>query len=118
MEVALMYSAVVLDKLEKQFNTLLSDKFDLICGTSTGGILALAIALKIPMSDAVEFYSNKGPLIFNENFKTNFPLGNVILRIKQAIGNGKYSERELLVSDKTFFTYKKRADSICKIQPF
>ena len=67
-----LYSAVVLDKLEKKFNCLLSDKFDLICGTSTGGILALAVALKIPMYKAVEMYKEKGGLIFNEKFK-KFP---------------------------------------------
>ena len=46
-----LYSAQVLARFEEHFKCRLSDKFDLICGTSTGAIIALAIALKIPMDD-------------------------------------------------------------------
>lgn len=48
-----LYSAQVLAKFEESFNTRLSDHFDLICGTSTGGIIALAASAKIPMVDVV-----------------------------------------------------------------
>jgi hypothetical protein len=42
----------------------LYEHFDLICGTSTGAILAIAIALGIPASDLVEFYKGNARVIF------------------------------------------------------
>ncbi|MBL0128319.1 MAG: patatin-like phospholipase family protein [Flavobacteriales bacterium] len=38
--------------------------FDLICGTSTGSIIALALALDIPAQDIVELYRNNARRIF------------------------------------------------------
>lgn len=35
-----LYSSQVLAEIEKAHNVCLSDYFDLICGTSTGGIIA------------------------------------------------------------------------------
>lgn len=67
-----LFSAQVLAKFEEVFNTNISDQFDLICGTSTGGIIALAASAKIPMSDVVSFYKDKGPLIFAEHKKRIF----------------------------------------------
>lgn len=51
-----LYSAQVLAKFEESFNARLSDHFDLICGTSTGGIIALGVSARIPMKNIVEFY--------------------------------------------------------------
>lgn len=71
-----LFSAQVLAKFEEVFSTNISDQFDLICGTSTGGIIALAASAKIPMSDVVSFYKDKGPLIFSEH-KKGFFWGNM-----------------------------------------
>lgn len=38
--------------------------FDLICGTSTGGIMAIALALGIPAKEIYEMYMNNADLIF------------------------------------------------------
>jgi len=38
--------------------------FDLIVGTSTGAILACALAANIPLSRVVQFYNQKGAAIF------------------------------------------------------
>lgn len=37
-----LFSAAVLAKFETIFDTAIHKQFDLICGTSTGGIIALA----------------------------------------------------------------------------
>lgn len=42
----------------------LYEHFDLICGTSTGAILAIAIALGIPSNDLVKFYKENAKIIF------------------------------------------------------
>jgi len=41
-------------------------KFDLIAGTSTGGILACALGQGRPASDLVQMYTKRGPEIFNK----------------------------------------------------
>lgn len=89
-----LYSAQVLAKMEEKYNCILSDKFDLICGTSTGAILALAVSLKIPMSKAVDFYKQKGPEIFDQKRK-RIPLYSKYLAIKQALISAKYGARTL-----------------------
>jgi len=61
--------AKVLSKLEDELRTISPDKklyehFDLICGTSTGAILAIGIALGIPASEMVKFYKQNARDIF------------------------------------------------------
>ena len=90
-----LYSAQVLAKFEESFNTRLSDHFDLICGTSTGGIIALAASAKIPMVDVVKFYEEHGPNIFASKWKIFAKLGNNILAFKQALFTSKYSQKPL-----------------------
>ena len=51
-----LFSAQVLAEFEEAFKTNTSDHFDLVCGTSTGGIIALGVAAGIPMSQVVDFY--------------------------------------------------------------
>jgi patatin-like phospholipase/acyl hydrolase len=43
--------------------------FDFICGTSTGGILALALSLGIPAADVCNLYLNNAGLIFGNKRK-------------------------------------------------
>jgi uncharacterized protein len=64
-----LYSAAFLADLEQRFNKRIADCFDLIAGTSTGGILALALAARIPAQEIVDFYKNWGPKIFPQRFK-------------------------------------------------
>lgn len=48
----------------RNFSSNLSDYFDLICGTSTGAILALGIALGIPTSHMLDLYKENARIIF------------------------------------------------------
>lgn len=89
-----LYSAKVLSVFEETYNTLCSNHFDLICGTSTGGIIALAITLKIPMNEVVNFYQTYGPAIFSQK-KKKWPIYDFILSIKQALFSSKYSHDQL-----------------------
>lgn len=58
------YTASVLSTLETVTGKSISQHFDLITGTSTGGIIAVAIGLGIPLSNVLELYVGKGPEIF------------------------------------------------------
>ncbi len=58
------FTASVLHTLEKLSGKSISDHFDLITGTSTGGIIAVAIGLGVPLSEIVDLYVKRGPVIF------------------------------------------------------
>lgn len=51
-----MFSAAVLAAWEEDFGIRTTDHFDLITGTSTGGIIALALGMGILPKDIVDFY--------------------------------------------------------------
>ena len=48
-----IYSAYILKRVEEEFKIKLHDYFDLIAGTSTGSIIAAAIACNISIDDIV-----------------------------------------------------------------
>jgi patatin-like phospholipase/acyl hydrolase len=78
------------DDLEKEFpGKKLYEHFDLICGTSTGSILAIAIALGIPSKDLVDFYKLYASEIFPKWYLKIFP------RKGRAIINSIYSSKQL-----------------------
>lgn len=59
-----VFSAAILAAIEEDHNTEVAAHFDLIAGTSTGGILALALGLGISPKKILEFYLEFGPSIF------------------------------------------------------
>jgi len=59
-----LYTAKVLELLEQKLGGPIARHFDLICGTSIGGIIALALALEIPASKIVEIFIREGEDIF------------------------------------------------------
>src|SRR3546814_7956238 len=61
-----IYSAQFLARCEQELTTgkPLASYFDMIAGTSTGGIIALGLALGYSTSDILDFYTNDGRRIF------------------------------------------------------
>ena len=59
------YTACVLAQLEEQAGEPLGRRFDLIAGTSVGGILAIALAYEIPMAKIRELFVEQGTRIFS-----------------------------------------------------
>ena len=90
-----LYSALVLAHLEEEFGVKLVDYFDMICGTSTGGLIALGLASGKSARELATFYEQEGPTIFsNQNwlasvfkFLTSTP--------RQALLGGKYGHKRL-----------------------
>jgi uncharacterized protein len=64
-----MFSAAVLAHLEEDHDIRIADHFDLIAGTSTGGIIALGLGLGMRPREIVEFYTAHGPRIFRNHSK-------------------------------------------------
>lgn len=60
-----LYSAAVLAKLEEKHRINILDHFDLITGTSTGGLIAIGLGLGLRPRELVQFYMNTGPKIFS-----------------------------------------------------
>jgi predicted acylesterase/phospholipase RssA len=63
-----LYTAKIVADLEEASGTPFASHFDLIAGTSVGGILALALALEIPAARIVSFFENNGPEIFSKRW--------------------------------------------------
>jgi predicted acylesterase/phospholipase RssA len=98
-----LYSAKILEHLEEKYQCSISDRFDMICGTSTGGLIALALSLKIPASEISQFYEENGKAIFPHRTK----IGGII---RQTFWRGKYSDESLRSVLKKIFGDKKIGD--------
>jgi len=61
-----LFTAAFLAHIEEQAKKPLSSCFDLIVGTSTGGIIALAIGSGIRACDVLRFYLEEGKSIFSK----------------------------------------------------
>ena len=59
-----VFPAAFLAKLEQDIEYPIARYFDLISGTSTGGIIAIALALGVSANDILRLYEDKGPTIF------------------------------------------------------
>lgn len=59
-----IYPAYILQRMEEEFGIKYSEHFDLIVGTSTGSIIAAALATDYPIADVVKLYEKRGKQIF------------------------------------------------------
>ncbi|WP_289058593.1 CBASS cGAMP-activated phospholipase [uncultured Flavobacterium sp.] len=107
-----LYSAQILKHFEEKFQCNLSDYFDMFCGTSTGGLIALALSLKIPASEICNFYDNEGPKIFTNFRKVKF-MGKSYSNgtRKQIVAGGKFTDTQLKDSLTKIFGKKKIGES-------
>jgi hypothetical protein len=83
-----LYSSTVLEHLEEKYGGNISDYFDMLCGTSTGGLIALALSLKIPTKDISNIYLKNGSKIFPKHSKIKG-------YYNQIFGKGKFSDEPL-----------------------
>lgn len=59
--------ASFLSSLEEDLGRPIGEYFDLIAGTSTGGILAIGLAMGLPARDLLDLYVRRGPRIFGQS---------------------------------------------------
>ena len=69
-----LFTAQVLAEIERATKRPITDHFDLITGTSIGGIIALAIADGHRPAELVEIFKEKGPIIFPKPKRWPIPL--------------------------------------------
>ena len=95
--------AILLSHIEKHFNKPTAKIFDLIAGTSTGGILALALNVKdkngnpkYSATDLIRLYEEKGRLIFNKRFWKRgiideiYSFNNIDRVLNEYLGNNQF----------------------------
>lgn len=97
-----LFSAAVLANLEEDLHTNIIDHFDLIVGTSTGGIIALGLGLGMKPKQVVEFYVENGPQIFRNAPGLN-PLRHWFGR--------KYPQQPLRAALQRYYGDRRLADS-------
>jgi len=74
----------------------IADFFDMIAGTSTGGIMALAAGLKIPASRIEMLYREDGKLIFHQNkWWSRLPVLKLFHQAREALYDHEVLERLL-----------------------
>lgn len=70
-----VFQAVALKNLQKELEYPLYKYFDLICGTSTGAIIALALSIGIEPERIVELYKQRSEKIFKSKFLSSIKRG-------------------------------------------
>lgn len=89
-----LYTAVVLEGLEERAGKPLGRRFDLLAGTSIGGLLSLALAYEVPMSRLVDLFVKHGPAVFSGRA---LPSGAVskLLDLSRSVLGPKYTGKAL-----------------------
>jgi predicted acylesterase/phospholipase RssA len=108
------FTASVLTTLEHALGGPVVSQFDLVAGTSTGGILAIGLGMGLHPNDMLQFYRDRGPVVFPAmrfHRKWKFQLRSVL--------NPKYSQRVLgRELERAYYHDAKRkvlGDSVCRL---
>lgn len=101
-----VFPAAFLAKLEEDLPEPIGSYFDLIAGTSTGGIIALALGAGYRAREILEFYEKYGPAIFANN--------GLAARAKQYLTR-KHSADGLKVALLAQFGDRKLGDSVTRL---
>lgn len=88
------FSSYLLNRIEQKLGVKYTEYFDLIAGTSTGSILAAALATNYPISEVTKLYVEKGKQIFKPQkltfsgiYKSRYPKDYLIDELEMAFGD-------------------------------
>lgn len=99
-----LFSAAVIEGLEAQLGHSITNHFDLITGTSTGGLIALGLALGRSGKELAHFYKEEGPRIFPNSGLQK------ILRFLRWLVVSKYSSHQLERALRKFLVVEGQAE--------
>lgn len=103
-----LFAARFLEQIEQSYGKTMVDHFDMICGTSTGGLIGLALSLGYSASNVAEFYETRGPRIFPQGL-----IQKKLATIRQYSWWNKYKSKQLRYELETFFGTDKKISN-CK----
>jgi hypothetical protein len=107
-----LYSAKILSHFEAELrrahgdSARIVDYADLICGTSTGGLIGLGLALRIPAEQICAFYEEAGPRIFKGS-------STWLALVRQTLYGGKNSDAPLREALEQMFQRRTIGESDC-----
>lgn len=105
-----LYTAWVLAGLEARAGEPLARRFDLIAGTSVGGLLALALAFEVPVAVVVTLFRERGSEIFSARGLPTSRVGRLI-DLTRAVLGPKYSGDALRKALTEIFDGRRLADA-------
>jgi uncharacterized protein len=104
------FPAAFLAGLEGNLNRPIGDYFDLLVGTSTGGIIATGLAHGMRAAEVLKFYEEQGPSIFFDNHRGIARRLFRTLREIRHVGVSKYDSIRLENSLRAAFVETKIGD--------
>jgi patatin-like phospholipase/acyl hydrolase len=95
-----IFVAAILAAWEKDLGVTIADHFDLVAGTSTGGIIALLVGAGLRPEEIVEFYVRSGPQIFagprwrrpRQLLLPKYPAGPLQAALESVLGEKRLGE--------------------------
>ncbi len=96
-----IFSAAILAAIEADLNIRVIDHFDLIAGTSTGGIIAIALGLGFSPAAILDFYLKEGGSIFANPWglaslrrlvRSKFDDGPMVAALKKYFGDKRFGQ--------------------------
>lgn len=97
-----IFPASFLATVEDAIGDRIANRFDLIAGTSTGGIIALGLGLGMSARDILRFYQDNGSEIFG---------GRRLTKSIRWLGVSKYDDRRLRTALETVFGDRRLGES-------
>jgi uncharacterized protein len=110
------FPAAFLSSLEEGLGKPIGQYFDLIVGTSTGGIIAIGLALGLRAADILALYEEKGPAIFGQAGNGPFsPLLRYALKARWIAWGPKYSTKALRAALEEVLGEKRIGDATTRL---
>jgi predicted acylesterase/phospholipase RssA len=106
-----LYTAGVLAGLEDRAGEPLARRFDLVAGTSVGGLLALALAFEVPAAAIVALFRERGPEIFSARGLPTSRVGRLLDLTRSVLGP-KYTGDALRAALDLIFDGRRLADAL------
>src|SRR5688500_5654381 len=89
-----LYTASVLAGLEDEYGYPLAKSFDLIAGTSAGGIIALGLAKEVPAKEIKNAFEKNGQDIFSDRPAPQTTI-DTIIDVARSLFSAKYGSSNL-----------------------
>ena len=107
-----VYTAALLADLEERVGEPLGRRFDLIAGTSVGGILAIGLGYELPMRQMLALFLERGRQVFSPRALPRGTMSRLIDLTRSVLGP-KYLRGTCLLS---FRQNQRRV--VCRWRPF